>query len=125
MYQEESNYVYLDTDFDESSHWNWTPQWNNAEKYLEKYEHPIWQKFKNDGVRGGHGGMDYLVYNEFFLSVINNTEPPIDVYDAAAFMCITPLSERSIKLGGAPVDIPDFTHGQWKDRKNTDEEDKI
>ena len=28
-------------------------------------------------------------------------------------MSITYLSEKSIALGGAPVDIPDFTNGKW------------
>jgi hypothetical protein len=28
-------------------------------------------------------------------------------------MCITPLSEQSIAMGGAPVPIPDFTNGRW------------
>ena len=108
LYSENSNYIYLDTDFGPESHWNWTPQWNNAEKYLEKYEHPIWQHFLNDGIRGGHGGMDYLVYNAFAECVINDTESPIDVYDAAAWIAVTPLSAKSISLGSAPVEIPDF-----------------
>jgi hypothetical protein len=28
-------------------------------------------------------------------------------------MAITPLTEQSVAMGGAPVPIPDFTHGQW------------
>lgn len=110
IYREDGNYVYLDTDFDESSHWNWSPNWNNAlDVYAEKYDHPVWKKFLSDGLRGGHGGMDYLVYNEFFNYVINGGESPIDVYDAAAWMCITPLSDISIREGSRPVEIPDFT----------------
>ena len=38
---------------------------------------------------------------------------PIDVYDAATWMAITPLSEKSIACGSAPVEIPDFTRGKW------------
>ena len=38
---------------------------------------------------------------------------PIDIYDMAAWMSITALSERSIAMGGAPVEIPDFTGGRW------------
>lgn len=38
---------------------------------------------------------------------------PIDVYDMATWMSITPLSERSIQLGSMPVEIPDFTNGKW------------
>jgi hypothetical protein len=36
---------------------------------------------------------------------------PIDIYDSAIMMAVTPLSEQSIKQGGAPVAFPDFTSG--------------
>jgi hypothetical protein len=62
--------------------------------------------------------MDYFLLNEFVESVKNNTPAPIDVYDAAAWMVITPLSEQSIELGGQPMNIPDFTRGKWMSRKN-------
>ena len=109
LYREDGNFVYLDTDFGPETHWNWKPHWDNATEYCKKYEHPIWKQFLEDGLRGGHGGMDYLVYNDFFNYVINGGESPIDVYDAAAWMCITPLSAMSIKEGSRPVEIPDFT----------------
>ena len=35
-------------------------------------------------------------------------EPAIDVYDAATWMMISILSEKSILLGGAPMLFPDF-----------------
>ena len=38
---------------------------------------------------------------------------PIDVYDAAAWMSITVLSEQSVASGGMPQIIPDFTDGKW------------
>lgn len=113
MYMEDNNSVYLDRDHAESMHFNWKPQWDNTKEYLKEYEHPIWVKFLNDGVRGGHGGMDYLVYNEFVQAVYAGTPMPIDVYDMAAWMCISTLSEESIAKGSAPVAIPDFTCGRW------------
>jgi hypothetical protein len=42
----------------------------------------------------------------------------LDVYDAAAWSAITPLSEKSIELGNQAVDFPDFKGGQWMFRKN-------
>lgn len=36
-----------------------------------------------------------------------------DVYDAAEWSCIGPLTAASLARGGAPVGIPDFTRGQW------------
>ena len=50
----------------------------------------------------------------------NGKEMPIDVYDAAAWMCITALSEQSILQGGAPQPIPDFTKGKWLTRPRLD-----
>jgi hypothetical protein len=45
---------------------------------------------------------------------------PLDVYDAAAWMSIAYLTEQSIAMGGAPVEIPDFTNGAYKNRENRD-----
>ena len=43
----------------------------------------------------------------------------MDVYDAAAWSAITPLSEKSIELGNETVEFPDFTGGQWMYRKSS------
>ena len=69
--------------------------------------------WKDYDPKGGHGGMDYLVISAFFESMTTGKKPPIDAYDAAAYMCITALSEESIIKGSAPVAIPDFTRGKW------------
>lgn len=105
MYEEATQSVFIDNGEQRESR---KENLDNVDKFTEKYEHEIWKKFLNDGVQGGHGGMDYLVYSEFFDCVKNNKPMPIDVYDAAAWMCITPLSEKSIAAGGAPMEIPDF-----------------
>ena len=44
----------------------------------------------------------------------------IDVYDAASWMCISCLSEKSIAEGGATQEIPDFTCGKWLIREPKD-----
>lgn len=92
----------------------WDPDvWEDLNEHWDIAEHPLWKKFQDEGVKGGHGGMDYLVLRAFIESVRDGKNPPIDVYDAAAWMCITPLSEESIAQGSAPVAIPDFTNGLW------------
>lgn len=108
MYEESTDSVFLECDMGGEEHWDWKPNWGNASKYAEKYEHEMWKKYIEDGVKQGHGGMDYLVYNEFFEHVKSGEPMPIDVYDAATWMCITPLSEMSIKAGGVSVEVPDF-----------------
>jgi predicted dehydrogenase len=92
-------------------------RWEPAEPYLKQYDHPLWQKYEQQAAGAGHGGMDFFVVHDFVESVKNKTEPPIDVYDAATFMAITPLSEESIATGSAPVGFPDFTKGGWMNRK--------
>jgi hypothetical protein len=61
--------------------------------------------------------MDFFVLNAFVNSAKENIAPPLDVYDAAAWSAITPLSETSIENNGAPQDFPDFTRGNWVKRK--------
>lgn len=112
MYEEENQSIFIDGVHNKDDFY-WDKQWGNIKEYRDQYEHPIWKQYLEEGVRGGHGGMDYLVLRAFFESVAEGTEPPIDVYDMAAWMSIGTLSEDSIALGGAPVAIPDFTNGRW------------
>ena len=89
-----------------------THQWTPVADMYEEYDHPIWKKFREDIV-GGHGGMDALTLQAFCEAVRNRSVPPIDVYDCAAWMCLTCLSEQSIACGSMPMPIPDFTNGKW------------
>ncbi|TMV51631.1 Gfo/Idh/MocA family oxidoreductase [Paenibacillus mesophilus] len=92
-------------------------KWESFNEYREQYDHPLWKEYIGKGVRGGHGGMDYLVLRAFAESVRDNTQTPIDVYDTAVWMAITVLSEESVALGSAAVAIPDFTKGKWISRE--------
>jgi predicted dehydrogenase len=94
-------------------------EWELAQPYLDKYDHPLWQRWGKDTEGAGHGGMDYFVLHAFINSIKNNVRTPMDVYDAAAWSAITPLSEASIELGNQTVEFPDFTSGQWMYRKNS------
>jgi hypothetical protein len=62
--------------------------------------------------------MDFFVLHAFVESIKRGVPTPMDVYDAAAWSAITPLSEMSIDLGNQTVEFPDFTGGQWMYRKN-------
>src|SRR5258706_3172338 len=88
-------------------------QWDNAKTWLDKYDHPLWQRWSKETEGAGHGGMDFFVIHSFIESVKRKTATPLDVYDAAAWSAITPLSERSIELGNETIEFPDFTGGQW------------
>lgn len=94
-------------------------QWEEAKPYLDKYDHPLWQRWSKETAGAGHGGMDFFVVHALIESIKNQTPTPMDVYDGAAWSAITPLSEKSIELGNETVEFPDFTGGQWMFRKNT------
>ena len=92
-------------------------RWQPFADYQQEYDHPLWKRYKDRATGSGHGGMDFFVVNAFIESVKRGVEPPIDVYDAAAWSVISPLSERSIAMGSEPVPFPDFTGGTWVTRR--------
>lgn len=88
-------------------------QWDNAKDWLDKYDHPLWKRWSKETEGAGHGGMDFFVMHAFIESVKRKMPTPMDVYDAAAWSSITPLSEKSIELGNQTLEMPDFTGGKW------------
>jgi hypothetical protein len=93
-------------------------EWEDAKSYLEKWDHPLWKRWLKESDNAGHGGMDFFVLHAFIESIKHAAPTPMDVYDAAAWSAITPLSEMSIASGNQTVEFPDFTSGQWMYRKN-------
>lgn len=93
-------------------------EWEDAKPYLEKWDHPLWKRWLKESDNAGHGGMDFFVLHAFVESIKKATPTPMDVYDAAAWSAITPLSEMSIAMGNQTVEFPDFTSGQWMYRKS-------
>ncbi|TDE12891.1 Gfo/Idh/MocA family protein [Dyadobacter psychrotolerans] len=87
-------------------------------EYKSKYKHPIWDKLKKEiEVNGGHGGMDFvLIYR--IIDALNNGRPmDMDVYDAATWSSVIPLSEVSVNKGNSAVKFPDFTRGKWSEKR--------
>lgn len=92
----------------------------NSQNDYEEYLPEDWKTITEEQLKSGHGGMDYIMLKHFFRAVENKDEMPIDVYEACAMMCVTALSEQSIKNNGAPVEVPDFTDGNYKNRQIVD-----
>lgn len=91
----------------------------NTKKY-DEYLPDVWRNMTDEERKKGHGGMDGIMLRQF-LDRAKSGEPfALDVYDAAAWMSISVLSEISIAKGGMPVEIPDFTSGEWLTRKPPD-----
>jgi hypothetical protein len=93
-------------------------EWDKAQVWFDKYDHPLWKKYAHTAEGAGHGGMDWFVFNAFVESVKQKKQTPIDVYDSLTMSVIMPLSEKSIAEGNTPQKFPDFTNGKWKDRKS-------
>jgi predicted dehydrogenase len=62
----------------------------------------------------GHGGSDFRM-NWHLIDCLRNGLPlPQDVYDAAAWSAVTPLSQWSVLNRSNSITIPDFTAGAWE-----------
>jgi len=85
--------------------------WEPFGTYAKEYEPPVWKAFREKAKDSGHAGGDYLVVRAFVDALLEGRPAPIDVYDAAAWSAIIPLSAASIRAGGAPQEVPDFTRG--------------
>ncbi len=121
MYNQSLNYVYTDgmeESFETLEHNK--KNINNAEKYEKDCLPDFWKNVTKEELEAGHGGIDIFVFRAFTDALLQHAEMPIDVYDAAAWMCITALSAESIRNGGAPVLIPDFTRGKYRIRVRKD-----
>ncbi|MBQ2719511.1 MAG: Gfo/Idh/MocA family oxidoreductase [Clostridia bacterium] len=113
MYTEERKTLYLEgvTGKDKEAEFN-------EEEMFKQYDHPLEVEYQAMGGNlGGHGGMDWLICRAFVEAVKHGVNTPIDAYDTIAVMAVAPLSEKSIKEGGAPQEFPDFTNGKWRDRE--------
>src|SRR5581483_1896807 len=88
------------------------PEWQSLFELADRYEHPRWEKHREAAEKAGHGGGDFFVLEDFADAIIQNRLPAIDVYDAATWSCITPLSVQNVRLNGAPIDVPDFLRGK-------------
>ncbi|CAN5413686.1 Gfo/Idh/MocA family oxidoreductase [soil metagenome] len=69
---------------------------------------------------GGHGGMDFLMDWRLIDCLRNGLPLDQDVYDAAAWSVVAPLSEWSVANRSNSIDVPDFTAGAWKNNKPVD-----
>ena len=92
----------------------------NAEQkkaLMEKYRHPILDKYAEKGRDMGHGGMDYVMDSRLVYCLQNGLPLDIDVYDMAEWCALTELGALSMDNNCAAVTFPDFTRGHWNEMK--------
>ena len=88
--------------------------WEPLDTWYDRYEHPLWKDERVRTASGGHGGMDFLEDWRLITCLVNGQPTDQNVYDAAAWSVVGPLSEMSVARRGRPVDVPDFTRGRWR-----------
>ena len=81
---------------------------------LKEYLHPIAKEIEAKAKEvGGHGGMDFIMDYRLIYCLHHGLPLDQDVYDAAEWSCLGELTAASIANGGMPVQMPDFTRGDW------------
>jgi len=92
-------------------------QWAGEDEFKKlekKYTPEISRRIGEIAKSSGHGGSD-LMQDWHIIDCLRNGLPlDQDVYDAAAFSSVMPLSDLSVRENSRPVEIPDFTAGAWK-----------
>lgn len=87
----------------------------------EKYSPPIVKHIGTIAKEvGGHGGMDFIMDWRLIDCLRNGLPLDQNVYDAATWSCIVPLSEQSVKNRSKTMEVPDFSRGNWKNNKPHD-----
>ena len=69
---------------------------------------------------GGHGGMDFMMDWRLIDCLRNGLPLDQDVYDAALWSSIAPLSEWSVANRSNSITVPDFTCGSYQSNKPVD-----
>lgn len=88
--------------------------WDRLDKYRPEFEHPLWKKVGPTAHGTSHGGMDYMADYRLIACLRRGNPTDMDVYDAAAWSVVGPLSERSVANRSEAVVFPDFTRGRWQ-----------
>jgi hypothetical protein len=91
-------------------------------KVLEEQYTPEIVKLVGEMARkvGGHGGMDFIMDWRLIDCLRNGIPLDQDVYDAALWSVVAPLSEWSVANRSDSIDVPDFTNGSWKTNEPVD-----
>lgn len=88
--------------------------WEDLAQYRPEFEHPLWTQIGPEASGAGHGGMDYMEDYRLIKCLREGLPLDMDVYDAAAWSAVGPLSEQSVANRAETVDFPDFTRGRWQ-----------
>ena len=99
-------------------------EWLSPDEYKaleEKYQPPIIKKIGELAKQvGGHGGMDFIMDWRTIDCLRNGLPLEQNVYDAALWSSVSPLSVWSVANNSNSIKVPDFTGGAYKINKPVD-----
>ncbi len=82
---------------------------------MEKHRHPFVAKYKERGEElCGRRWIDYAMDSRLIHCLHNGLPLDMNVYDAVLWSSLVELTDTSANNGGSPVEIPDFTRGEWQ-----------
>lgn len=82
----------------------WRSLWDFEAEFMPE----IWKNPPREALEAGHGGGDYFEVRAFADCILQDTRPPIDLFDALDMTVPGLVSEESIRRGGVPLPVPDF-----------------
>ncbi|MBQ9556229.1 MAG: Gfo/Idh/MocA family oxidoreductase [Muribaculaceae bacterium] len=86
----------------------------DTEALLQSFTSPLVSRYGDEAREvGGHGGMDFIMDSRLVYCLQNGLPLDIDVYDLAEWCCLAELGSISMDNGNMPVQVPDFTRGEW------------
>ena len=90
----------------------WLSEFGISEQWrpLSQFDDLLPDRWKNPPAEAQDVGDlgEYFKVRDFVDSILNDTQPPIDVYTAMDYTAPGLVSEQSIANGGTPMKVPDF-----------------
>ena len=83
-------------------------EWMPLSAFEEEFLPERWKNPPQEAAHLTDGLGDYFELRDFVDCILQDTEPPLDVYTALDFTVPGLVSEQSIANGGVPVEVPDF-----------------
>jgi predicted dehydrogenase len=97
----EGNWVWLEDYCDDPN------EWVRLETFEDEFLPDIWRDPPREALEAGHGGGDYFEVMDFVAAVQGQRPPAIDIHDAMDMTLPGLVSQESIRLGGAWLEVPD------------------
>src|SRR3546814_20121729 len=80
-------------------------EWEPAQPWLDRYDHPLWKRFGAHAKGAGHGGMDFFVIHAL-IEALTAADPMLHARSSGvAWESLTPLCHQYI---AAKQPTPDF-----------------